>query len=559
MFGIKYAFMPLVQYEDEEEAYIRSLREAKETTFDISEDGMFDRGNAYFYARTGSKVDLDGKEYTVTTDEEGNHRIGYSDTIYLKDADGNVTTVSKAEFIEKATLLKEEAKPEEYGVWQNVEASKYKSGDLAVGFVAKGMSKEEAEAKAKELSDKYCKFGACTYEVRKVDESLAESAIVEEPIKLLEPKFDSRKSFYKKAKVDEREDGTKILWSYNTPVCKIKDGKATLLKRGYLGWFSSPTTLRHVKDFLQQNGFKIGSKSELAKMYETERYDESLITEADAMKANLDDEKEVGEAKEILTKEHDEEVEQIVDVDANTVAELKDSYVGNVILQCPVCRTLLYKKPDAIEKAEDSDIYNVGEACLHCGSEDGYGLVGQVAELSVKPEVEDDSTTGKETDSPDVEPDKEGTESEDEVGVEVEETEKVGEPVVEESLAKPAEADEFDDASFNALVTDFLTETYNNVTGFTANEVTKEGSDITVSGSIAYASGKERSTEFKLKESVEGGSISWEGSNPTFAGGSFRFDVVSEGNVAKAKALSYEIEAKSVNESYKVKGRISRA
>ena len=32
-------------------------------------------------------------------------------------------------------------------------------------------------------------------------------------------------------------------------------------------WDSSATTLRHVKEFLQQNGFEVGSKQALAKMY----------------------------------------------------------------------------------------------------------------------------------------------------------------------------------------------------------------------------------------------------------------------------------------------------
>ena len=99
------------------------------------------------------------------------------------------------------------------------------------------------------------------------DESLK---LKEEPVYGLEPEHDSRKSFYGKAKVDERADGSKVLYSYGTPVCYIdKDGKVSLLRKGYLGWFSSATTLRHVKEFLQQNGKKIASRSELDKLYPT--------------------------------------------------------------------------------------------------------------------------------------------------------------------------------------------------------------------------------------------------------------------------------------------------
>ena len=79
----------------------------------------------------------------------------------------------------------------------------------------------------------------------------------------LTPSYDSRKSFYGKAHVVTDDDGTKILYSYDTPVCEIKDNKVKLLTQ----WDSSQTTLRHVKEFLQQNGFSVGSKSQLAKMY----------------------------------------------------------------------------------------------------------------------------------------------------------------------------------------------------------------------------------------------------------------------------------------------------
>lgn len=92
----------------------------------------------------------------------------------------------------------------------------------------------------------------------------------EEPVYDLSPRYDSRKSFYGKARVEELKDGTQILWSYSTPVCMIKDGKVTLL----YGWATSQTTLRHVRDFLKQNGFEAGSKASLGKMYPVKDYDE---------------------------------------------------------------------------------------------------------------------------------------------------------------------------------------------------------------------------------------------------------------------------------------------
>ena len=63
----------------------------------------------------------------------------------------------------------------------------------------------------------------------------------------LKPKFDSRKSFYGKATVDD-EGGAKTLYSYNTPVARVTDGKLELLPK----WNYSQTTRRHVADFVRQ-------------------------------------------------------------------------------------------------------------------------------------------------------------------------------------------------------------------------------------------------------------------------------------------------------------------
>jgi len=76
----------------------------------------------------------------------------------------------------------------------------------------------------------------------------------------LNPQYDSRKSFYGKAKV-RVEDGKLILRSYDTDVAEIKDGKARVSNT------QSPTTVRHVKEFLKQNGYKAESKSQIERDY----------------------------------------------------------------------------------------------------------------------------------------------------------------------------------------------------------------------------------------------------------------------------------------------------
>ena len=64
------------------------------------------------------------------------------------------------------------------------------------------------------------------------------------------------KSFYKKAVVIEKKNGTKELYSYNTLVCRINaDGGFERIWQGY-----SATTMRHVNAFLNHYGMETQNK-----------------------------------------------------------------------------------------------------------------------------------------------------------------------------------------------------------------------------------------------------------------------------------------------------------
>lgn len=82
---------------------------------------------------------------------------------------------------------------------------------------------------------------------------------------ILNPRYDSRKSFYKKAKVITLEDGITALKSYNTIVVKII-GTRPLVTDTY-----SATTLRHIKEFLKQWGYKADSKAQILEDYSLKR------------------------------------------------------------------------------------------------------------------------------------------------------------------------------------------------------------------------------------------------------------------------------------------------
>lgn len=64
----------------------------------------------------------------------------------------------------------------------------------------------------------------------------------------LECRYDGRKSFYGKAKVDEPESGVLKLYSYGTHVATIRDGKPVKEDE----YWASMTTNRHIREFYKQ-------------------------------------------------------------------------------------------------------------------------------------------------------------------------------------------------------------------------------------------------------------------------------------------------------------------
>lgn len=80
--------------------------------------------------------------------------------------------------------------------------------------------------------------------------------------------YDTRKSFYRKAKVEIEEDNTILvlkLYSYNTLVAIVTyDKLSTLIEYDYLGKYSQTTT-RHQKEFFRQNGLNDNEIKEIFK------------------------------------------------------------------------------------------------------------------------------------------------------------------------------------------------------------------------------------------------------------------------------------------------------
>ena len=106
---------------------------------------------------------------------------------------------------------------------------------------------------------------------------------------------------------------------------------------------------------------------------------------------DLQDEEEVKKAIDFMNGDTDNlsQLELIVDADADSEEDIKDTYVGELLLYCPVCHTIHYEKEENIVFDEENDeIVNVGDACPHCKQENGYEIVGKIEEYDA---TEDDT------------------------------------------------------------------------------------------------------------------------------------------------------------------------
>lgn len=138
----------------------------------------------------------------------------------------------------------------------------------------------------------------------------------------------------------------------------------------------------------------------------------SILTEAfkelkelDDLDFDLEDKDDVDRLSKFLDSEDDtSNIEMIVDIDAEDEEELKDSYVGELLLYCPVCHTIHYaQEADIVKDEENEEVVNIGDACPHCKQDtEGFEIKGKVAAY------EDGEEEPKEEDKPEEDEDKSG-------------------------------------------------------------------------------------------------------------------------------------------------------
>ena len=235
-------------------------------------------------------------------------------------------------------------------------------------------------------------------------------------------------------------------------------------------------------------------------------------------------------------------IANVIDPKAETEDELEDTYIGKVILHCPVCNSMIYKDMEDIVKDDVEEVVNIGEECPYCYTSDGFKVIGIVSpfeETSEEEEQEDETEDtaeeqvdeelteefekvevatenqkvtldadddGKLTiEAEPVEAEEEDEEEEilaavpDEVADEIDATANNSESEDEEV---EYDVEDFDSDSFDELGESYLKSVYENVSSYKTTDVSSKGNTLVVEGLIKFNSGKMKPTKFVFEAST---------------------------------------------------------
>lgn len=262
--------------------------------------------------------------------------------------------------------------------------------------------------------------------------------------------------------------------------------------------------------------------------------------------------------------------QDVIDPEAETEDELQDTYIGKVILHCPVCNSMVYKKLEDIVKDDVEELVNVGEECPYCYTSEGFKVIGIVSPFEEGKDEEDNSETTEETEvekSVNEEFEKVEVATEDQkvtldadddgkLTIEAEpvkDTEEEAEvlaPVptevadtIEETEESPWPEDEvdydvedFDSDSFDELGEAYLKAVYENVSSYKTTDVSSQGNTLVVEGLIKFNSGKMKPTKFvfEAKTATKNNKLRFIGENKNITRGRKAFTLTGTLNENKS-------------------------
>lgn len=286
-----------------------------------------------------------------------------------------------------------------------------------------------------------------------------------------------------------------------------------------------------------------------------------------------------------------EDVEDVIDPNAETEDDLQDSYVGKVILDCCICHSKQYKDKEDVILNEDQTLANTEEECPFCYSTDGFKVIGQVANFDEEKEEESDEqediTISTEKDIKEAKSIKEAIEnlSMDTNDTHMEMTsddsgkvtitteprrdtsdEEMIEPLDDETKAEiemnseesnaseddeiDVEVDEFEEESFDELGESYLKKIYGNVKSFKTTNVSSTKDKLIIEGLIKFNSGKSKNTTFIFESKImtKNGKVKFLGENKEITKGKKAF--IIKGSIQNKKLIT-----ESLTYNYRVKNK----
>ena len=301
-----------------------------------------------------------------------------------------------------------------------------------------------------------------------------------------------------------------------------------------------------------------------------------FLTEEDFSLYNTDSIDDMGQ----LLADPSTPAQDVIDPEAETEDELQDTYIGKVILHCPVCNSMVYKKLEDIVKDDVEELVNVGEECPYCYTSEGFKVIGIVSPFEEGKDEEDEKEDEKEDSSeeekvPEEHVDEELTEEFETVEVATEdqkvtldadddgkltiEAEPVKDTEEAEVLApvptevadtieeteggeEPADdevdydVEDFDSDSFDELGEAYLKAVYENVSSYKTTDVSSQGHTLVVEGLIKFNSGKMKPTKFvfEAKTATKNNKLRFIGENKNITRGRKAFTLTGTLNENKS-------------------------
>lgn len=292
-----------------------------------------------------------------------------------------------------------------------------------------------------------------------------------------------------------------------------------------------------------------------------------FLTEEDFSLYNTDSIDDMGQ----LLADPGAPAQDVIDPEAETEDELQDTYIGKVILHCPVCNSMVYKNLEDIVKDDVEELVNVGEECPYCYTSEGFKVIGIVSPFEEGKDEEDNSETTEETEvekSVNEEFEKVEVATEDQkVTLDAGEDGKLtieAEPVknteeeaevlapVPEEVADDIDAtsedpqpeddevdydvEDFDSDSFDELGEAYLKSVYENVSSYKTTDVSSQGNTLVVEGLIKFNSGKMKPTKFvfEAKTATKNNKLRFIGENKNITRGRKAFTLTGTLNENKS-------------------------